>query len=153
MNKVWAYPISRPLTDKEKEKLLLTGNAFVKSWTSHDRQLSASFDLIGECILLIQVDETTADASGCSIDKLTRFIKEIGQELNIDLMNRLLVAYDHNDQIAVVPAATVKELLSNGKMSGETLVYNTAVSNQEELKNWKQALRDTWLSKYLVKVG
>lgn len=149
MNKVWAYVISRPLSEKETEQLTLAGTAFVKSWTSHDRQLTASFETIGKRIVLIQVDETAADASGCSIDKLTRFIKEAGQQLGIDLMNRLLVAYKDQGEIAVVPSSSIKELLHNGKISGDTVVYNTAVANGEELRNWEQQLKNTWLTKYL----
>ena len=33
-----------------------------------------------------------------------------------------------------------------------TVIYNTAVANATELKDWEQPLKSTWLAKYLITV-
>ena len=43
-------------------------------------------------------------------------------------------------------------LLAENKISENTIVYNTSVSDQKEFNNWEQELKNTWLSKYHVKV-
>lgn len=149
MSRAWAYVISRPLTAAEREQLNTAGQAFVKQWTAHEQQLSASFELVEQRLLLVRVNEQVTGASGCSIDKLTRFLRGTEQELGLELMNRMLVAYEQDGTVKVLPANEVKAGLQSGALTADTLVYNTAIANDEDLKNWKQPLKNTWLRKYI----
>ena len=151
MNKVWAYTISKALTESETDQLIESGKKFVSGWTAHEHQLSASFSVFKNRIILIQVDETVAEASGCSIDKLMHFIKDTEKQFQCELLNRFLIPYKKAETIEVVHSSKIKALLENKEMSEDTLVYNTAVSNSKELEHWEQALKNTWLNKYLVK--
>jgi hypothetical protein len=63
-----------------------------------------------------------------------------------------LVAHKTNTGIEIIHSSKIKELLAENKISEKTIVYNTSVSNQKEFNNWEQELKNTWLSKYLVKV-
>lgn len=149
MNRVWAYTISRSLNDPELENLLNAGNAFVKTWTAHDQQLSASFEIFRKKIILVKVNEEVTGASGCSIDKLTRFVKETEQAFRVELMNRLLVAHQNGENIEITHASKIKELLNQGTVTENTIVYNTSLANDSELMDWEQPLKNTWLNKYL----
>lgn len=149
MNRVWAYIISNPLSELELQQLNDAGKTFVEHWTAHENKLSASFEIIENRIVLVKVDEEATGASGCSIDKLTRFIKANEIHFGIELMNRLLVAYQKNGKLEVVHSSKIKEMLHTGGISPDTLVYNTAVANQQELTGWLQPLRNTWLNRYL----
>src|SRR5688572_7588731 len=153
MNRAWTFVISKPLNTEQLASLKSAGKEFVAGWTAHDVQLTGSFDVYKDRIVVVTVNEDAQAASGCSIDKLTRFIKETEQQLQIQLMNRLLVAYnDSEGNIHVNSASEIKEKLSKGEITSETTVYNTSVANQEELKNWIQPLKATWLNKFLTKV-
>ncbi len=149
MNRVWAYVISNPLSELELQQLTDAGKTFVEHWTAHENKLSANFEIIQNRIVLVKVDEEATGASGCSIDKLTRFIKANEIRFGVELMNRLLVAYQKNGKMEVVHSSKIKEMLHNGEISPESMVYNTAVANQQELNGWLQPLRNTWLNRYL----
>lgn len=101
--------------------------------------------------MVVKVNEDVTNASGCSIDKLTHFIKNTEVSFGVKLLNRLLVAYKNGETVEVVPASKVKELLGQNLISEETIVYNTALANENELNNWEHPLKITWLNKYLVK--
>jgi hypothetical protein len=152
MNRVWTFIISKTLSKEELNSLNDLGNKFVLGWTAHEQQLTASFEIISDKIIVVKVNENVTEASGCSIDKLTRFIKETEKQFSIELLNRLLVAHKTNTGIEIVHSSKIKELLAENKISENTIVYNTSVSNQKEFNNWEQELKNTWLSKYLVKV-
>ena len=152
MNRVWTFIISKTLSKEELNSLNDLGNKFVLGWTAHEQQLTASFEIIGDKIIIVKVNENVTEASGCSIDKLTRFIKETEKQFSIELLNRLLVAYKTNTGIEIVHSSKIKELLAENKISENTIVYNTSVSDQKEFNNWEQELKNTWLSKYHVKV-
>lgn len=151
MNRAWTYIISKPLQDSDLEQLNTLGKAFVSSWTAHDQQLTADFSIFKKRIIIVRVNEAVQGASGCSIDKLLRFIKEVEAKFGIELLNRLLVAYKQNDTVEVVHSSKVKELLEQNKLSESSIVFNTSVANEQELKDWEQPLKATWLSKYLQK--
>lgn len=151
MNKVWTYIISSPLGEVELEQLLKAGVTFAEHWTAHDVKLSAEFQIFKKRIVVVKVNEDVTNASGCSIDKLMRFIKLTETMFGIELLNRFLVAYKNEDAIEIVHATKIKELLQQGVISENTIVYNTSVSNETEYAQWEQPLKNTWLSKYLVK--
>lgn len=151
MNKVWTYTISKVLSNEEQELLIHAGKKFVTSWTAHEAKLNADFKIFKNRIIVVAVNEDIANASGCSIDKLTRFIKESETKFGIELLNRFLIAYKQGEQIEIVHSSKVKDLLAQNILSENTIVYNTSVANEVELKNWEQLLKNTWLNKYLTK--
>jgi hypothetical protein len=150
MKKVWTYVISKQLGVTELDQLLHAGKTFVSHWTAHEHKLSANFEIHKKRIIVVTVNEDVNDASGCSIDKLTRFIKITETMFGVELLNRLLVAYQEGEEINVVHASRVKELLEQKVLSADTIVYNTTISTGEELENWEQPLKSTWLNKYMV---
>lgn len=152
MNRVWAYTISRELSDVELNQLLKEGRNFATGWTAHEQQLSAGFEIYKNRIIVVKVNEEVTGASGCSIDKLTRFVKEAEQAYGVELMNRLLVAYKNGNAVEVVHSSKIKEMLLKGIMNENTIIYNTSVANETELQNWEQPLKSSWLSKYLQTV-
>jgi hypothetical protein len=150
MNKVWTYLSSKELTDAEVVDLTRAGLAFVNQWTAHENKLKADFQIFKNRILVFTVDEDVHNASGCSIDKLLRFVKTAELEFGIQLLNRLLVAVDKGNKIAAIPSSKISDLLQSGELTQNSLVYNTAASNSDELATWQQELKDTWLRKYVT---
>lgn len=151
MNRVWTYIISKQLSEEALQQLALDGKKFVEGWKAHENQLSASFEILQGKIIIVKVNENVNNASGCSIDKLLRFVKDSEQKFNIELLNRLMIAYKNGDSIEIVHSSKIKDLLANGTITENTIILNTAASNEQELKSWEQKLKDTWLSKYLIK--
>lgn len=152
MSKVWTYIISKPLNAEQLNELLAAGKEFISKWTAHENRLSGGFTILNDRIIIVNVNEDVYGASGCSIDKLTRFVKTMESAFNVELLNRMLVAYKSGEKIEVVRAAEVKNLLDAGTITENTEVYNTSVATGAELINWLQPLKDTWLNKYLQKV-
>jgi hypothetical protein len=149
MNRAWTFVINKQLNEQQLKSIEDAGNNFVKGWTAHEQQLHGSFDIFRNRIIVMKVNEDIHSASGCSIDKLTRFIKQLESEYGIELMNRLLVAYKTDEGVDVVHSSKIIELLQAGKMNETTSIYNTAIADQEELEKWEQPLKNTWLNKFL----
>ncbi len=150
MNRVWTFIISKTLNEETLQQFIGDGRSFVQSWTAHEQQLHGTFNVVAGRIVVVTVNEQITTASGCSIDKLTRFIKDAEKKYNIELLNRLLVAYRRGDQVEVSHAQDIKTLLKDGVINASTPVFNTAAASENELKHWEQPLKDTWLKKYLT---
>lgn len=149
MGRVWIYIIGKALSAEELRILKEDGENFVRSWTAHENKLSGSFEIFKNRIIIVRVDEKIYEASGCSIDKLTRFIREEEKKFGFELMNRLLVAVKKNEEVDVVHSSKIKDLLENGTLNENSIIYNTSVSNTGDLLNWEQPLKNTWLKKYI----
>ncbi len=149
MKKVWIY-----LSDKELKGDLLNavknaGEQFVQSWKAHEMPLSATFEIVNDRFIVVSVDETQYNASGCSIDKLLRLVKQLEADHKLQLLNRLLVGYKTPNGVEVVSASSIKEKLQTKQLDENTLIYNVAASNSNEYAEWLQPLKETWLKKYL----
>lgn len=148
--RIWIYTLSKELTNEQLVDFNNRCEAFVTSWTAHDVSLDASFELYKNRLLIFKVNEDKYNASGCSIDKQVRFAKELEQIFSVELLNRLLVAYENNDQVEVIKSSQIKDLLASNTITADTLVFDNTITQSSELKNkWKQPLSKTWLSKYL----
>ena len=77
------------------------------------------------------------------------FIKEIEIVFNIELLNRLLVAYQTEEKIEVVHSSKIKDLLTENKINPNTIVYNTAIANEQDYNNWEEPIKNSWLKKYI----
>ncbi len=151
MERIWIYTISQLLPEEQLKALKQRCRDFVSTWTAHEVSLDASFELYKNRLLIFKVNEANYNASGCSIDKQVRLVKELEQQFSVELLNRLLVAYEKNGEVAVVKTSEIAGLLNDGSINAHTLVFdNTITTSPELVTGWKKPLKETYLSRYLV---
>lgn len=87
--RVWVYQADRLLNETEKNWLGEQIDAFASGWASHGTQLCAAGMVYNDFTVILAVDTSKANSSGCSIDKSVHFMKEAGKSLETDFFNRL----------------------------------------------------------------
>ena len=75
-SRIWIYQADREFTRVEVDLLQENAIAFIEEWTRHGAALKGSFALKYNRFLILAVDESFANASGCSIDASVRFVKD-----------------------------------------------------------------------------
>ena len=149
--RIWVYTLSKELSNDQLVDFKNRCQNFVSGWTAHDVSLDASFELYQNRLLIFKVNEDKYNASGCSIDKQVRFVKELEQAFLVELLNRLLVAYENNNQVEVIKSSQVKDLLETNIISANTLVFDNTITQSSELATkWKQPLHKTYLAKFVT---
>ena len=150
-NRVWIYLSDKTFSEGDEASIKNDVQFFLNDWNAHGTSLSASYEVVHKHFIIIKADEEKFAASGCSIDKQVRFIKDTEHKYNLSLLNRLLVAYKTGDEIRITHSSKMPELLSSGQMSENTPVFNVGVGNDTELKNnFEIPLKESWLAKYLI---
>jgi hypothetical protein len=149
MERIWIFTLGKELNAEQLSGLKIQCENFVNGWTAHEQKLSGSFELYGNRLLIFKVDEAVYNASGCSIDKLTHLVQKLEKEFDVELLNRMNVAYEKDGKPQVVSVSWIKELLQNGNIDANTTVFDNTISTSLQFNNWKKPLRDTWLNKYL----
>ena len=97
-SRVWLYLADRKLDATEAHFLNEKLKLFLDSWVAHNKKLTCDGTLLFSQYLILAVNEDVESASGCSIDSSVRFVKSLGQELNVDFFNRLNVLVIENQE-------------------------------------------------------
>ena len=150
-SKVFIFQSEEILTDQQIDKANDFIRLFINNWQSHGQDIKASFSIKYHKFIIVAIDSSYNQASGCSIDKLTHMIQELGVTLNTNLMNRDSVFLDDKDDIKAVKLNQLKSKIESGELTENTLVFNPLISSINDLKtNWVIALHKSWMSKYLI---
>ena len=148
-SRIWIYGAERALTVQETKLVQQRAQAFVQQWNSHQQSLTAGADVLHRRFLVLAVDETQAEASGCSIDGSVRFVQELGAEIGVDFFNRMRFSYREADgSIRTVGREEFKLLYAQGKLTNDTIVFDPLVKELGELRQiFERPLEDSWHSR------
>ncbi|MFC7666552.1 hypothetical protein ACFQT0_03260 [Hymenobacter humi] len=103
------YGFTRPaarLTGLEIVGVMPRLARFAEDWTSHGSTLHASAEFLHQQFLVIGLDENLAGASGCSIDASVRFVAQLEKQLNVELLDKSLLAFFRTAQCTCSSAAS-----------------------------------------------
>lgn len=148
-SRVWIYGSERKLTSAETATIRKELQAFVSDWVSHRNELNAAADVLHDRFVVIAVDETKAEASGCSIDGSVHFLQDLGARLGVDFFNRMIFSYrDGKGNIHTIPRDDFKTLYRAGKLENDTIVFDPLVKELGELRQiFERPLEDSWHSR------
>lgn len=149
--RVWIYQGNRELTEEEIKKIKEKLTEFVLNWDSHKNQLSSSFDIRYNYFIIFVVDQDHVFASGCSIDKSVNLIKSLEKDFHISFFQRENIAYKREGKIQIADMSDFENLLENGIIDEDTIVFNNLVYTKQEMQSdWEIPLKKSWLKKYLI---
>jgi hypothetical protein len=144
-SRVWIYQSDKKLSDTEAQEIQQHLNQFATHWTAHNNRLKAKAEIRYNRFLILVVDESQAGASGCSIDKSVNFMKQLEQQFNIHLFDRFNLAYREGDEILSLPRHGFEDLIKQGKINKDSIVFNNLVHNLAELETkWEVPFKDSW---------
>ena len=157
--RVWVYQSNRIISDWELTAIEKVGSKFITDWTSHGANLKASFDVRYNRFIIIAVDEKQATASGCGIDKSINFVKGLEKQFDLNLFDRMDVAYRHGNEIKTCHLNNLlEELIRSGLYSengnkedaNKIIVFNNMVSTKKQFDTeWEINLQQSWQSRVL----
>ena len=150
-SRVWIYQSDREFREKEVEFISKKTEDFINQWTRHGDNLKGSFTIKYNQFLVLSVDESFNNVSGCSIDSSVRFIQELEKELKLDLMNKMNVSFKNNNTINIAKLSDFQKYAKDGKINQETIVFNNMVNTKEDFeKNWEVPAKQSWHKRFLV---
>lgn len=144
--RVWIYQTSRALNDEEVKQAENAGNDFVLAWNAHGAAMQAGFLVLYNRFVVLVADETAVKASGCSIDSSVRLIKALEQHFNIELLDRINLAYrDESGNISTLHMNDFRQAIAAGEITPETIVFNNLIETAEQMKTaWEVPAKESW---------
>lgn len=133
--RVWIYGTDRRLPEAEREAVLSDLRAFVDAWTAHGAALRAGADWIEGRFAVIAVDETSAPASGCSIDAMVRRLAAIETRYGCSLLDGTRVFYrDESGAIEGCDRAAFGARAAAGTIGADTPVFDPTIETLGQLR-------------------
>jgi hypothetical protein len=126
-SRVWVYQSNRFFSKEEKSFIENQLSEFIKGWNNHGTNLTADAFVVDPSFIVLAVNEADINASGCSIDSSVRFVKQIGQELNVDFFNRLKLLVEKEGEQKYVSIHSLSEVQ-------DWNIYNTLVQTLGDFK-------------------
>ncbi len=152
-SRLWCFAAARPPTPVETARLLNSVQAFVGEWTAHSHSLRAGMDWRLHRFLLIAVDESdTAAASGCSIDTLTRHLRQVGAELDLPLLDSSSVWFrDRQGEIESCAREEFRRRAVSGTIDETTPVFDITITRLGDFRagRFEQPAGRSWHRSFL----
>ena len=149
-SRIWIFPSSEEIDFRTKVKIRERLVKFISDWTSHNKNIQASFELPYNRFIVIALNQNLQNASGCSIDALMNLIQIFEKEFNMILLDRMNVLY--RDKTKKIEYLTLKDFIVKVKsksINSKTVVFNNLVINKEEyMKSWEVPALNSWHSRY-----
>jgi len=140
-NTIFILPYQRIILPSEWKILRIEIDDFLNTWNSHGQAINASIRLEESIFLIIEAED--GQASGCSKDKLFRFLKEKNIEHKLPESEAGNFFVQQNNSIVSMDRAGIKMALSEGTINPESKLFPTWVCSVFEFeKLWKKPLKN-----------
>lgn len=152
--RIWIYVANRPLSEIEQMAIKVELSEFCASWAAHGNQLTADFDIFHNQVFVLGVDEQVEAASGCSIDKATAIFQQIDGQLQLDLFNRMNLAFVQDDAIRIVKMQDINQAHITGLINDESVFLDNTISILSDLRTkWQVPFKNSWAYRKVKSVG
>ncbi|MFY0644107.1 MAG: hypothetical protein JXR19_06545 [Bacteroidia bacterium] len=146
--RVWIHTSNRALNETEQEQIKNQFNSFLSQWAAHGQQLKGNFDIFYNQVLVLAVDEDFESATGCSIDSAFQIFKNVDANLDLQLFDRLNLAFLIADELKIIRLAELNTAYQAGLLNDESILLDNSIAELDALRSkWKLRFKDSWAFK------
>lgn len=145
--RVWVFASDRQLSAEESKVLLAEVDAYLDQWKAHGAPLRNAREWRENQFLVIGVDPSVEQASGCSIDALFRSLQQLGNRLATNLVAGGRVFYrDAAGKPRLALRQEVPVFVKAGQLGTDTPVFDTTLTDAGSFRSrFERPARETWV--------
>lgn len=145
--RVWVFAANRALTREDETRLVGVLDRVFVVWEKKSPEVRPAWEFRDARFLVVGADERKACVSGCGIDAMMQWVKQIESETGLRLVDRMLVFW--RDAAGVVRSthrAEFKRLLDAGEATSATRVFDTAAAKSDVFHDgrFELPLAESW---------
>lgn len=142
--RLWFYNIPRELTEEEIHFFEKSRAAFLPTWNTHGKTNQGDVWLIEDRMIIVLGWNDVEPISGCSIDKSVAFIRQLMDDFQMDLMDRMWVYYQKDGQWLQAKIHQFWAMRKANEISDDTLILDTTITDYSQFDQWIKKLGDSW---------
>lgn len=98
----------------------------------------------------IVVQAEPGSTSGCSIDSMNHGVDAILAKFGLEALPHNHIFYwNAAGELEQVDFREVKAAIEAGKMGPDTVVFDSSLGQEDDLKRWEVKLADSWMARFL----
>lgn len=151
--RVWIFASDKPLDAAAARVLLDEVDRFLESWKAHGAPLRNARAWRDDRFLVIGVDPTVEQASGCSIDGMFRVLQQLEQRLETGLVAGGRIFFrDASGAVQRAQRAELGALAAAGQLRDDTTVFDTSITDAAAYRTrFEQSASRTWVGSLLAR--
>lgn len=143
--KVWIYQSNKYFDEDEKKHIQIRIDEFLDTWESHGKMVKGTFTILYDAFIILFVDEQGDTMCGRAQDASVKLMKELEQELELSLLDRMNQAYKQDEKAIIVKLNHFETLFNDNKINDETIVFNNTITTKKEFDTqWEVPLKNSW---------
>lgn len=148
-SRIWIYQSNRKFSDTEIAEIEKDLVEFLTNWSAHGSALEASYQIKYNRFIIIAINQEVHPATGCSIDSSVSFIQNLEKKYEVDLLDKMNVAFKQGEFITYKTLLDFKKLAKEKAVSENTIVFNNLVNTiQEWNESWEVPAAESWHSRF-----
>lgn len=148
--RVWIYQCNRSFTEDELVSLQADLDSFLQGWTAHGNDLKAGYEIKYKRFIVIALDQSMQNATGCSIDASVHFIQQLEKKHDVALLDKMNVSYKQGEFVAYKSLLDFKKMAKQKAISKNTIVFNNLVTDKGEYQEfWEVPASESWHARFL----
>ncbi|WP_396212472.1 ABC transporter ATPase [Flavobacterium sp.] len=148
-SRIWIYQSNRKFSDTEIAEIEKDLVEFLSNWSAHGSSLEASYQIKYNRFIIIAINQDVHPATGCSIDTSVSFIQNLEKKYEVDLLDKMNVAFKQGEFITYKTLLDFKKLAKEKAVSENTIVFNNLVNTiQEWNESWEVPAAESWHSRF-----
>src|SRR3954471_6289941 len=149
--RIWVFGSDQPLTGAVSDSLLAEVDQYLDQWKAHGFPLKAAREWRDNRFLVIGIDPTEEQASGCSIDGLFRALQQLQKTIGAQIVGGGRVFYrDSSGKTQATTREGFSTLTKQGAIGPRTPVFDTSVTR---LDDWKEKFERPLAESWAVNLG
>jgi hypothetical protein len=154
-SRVWVFGADQTLTETATTTLLKGVDEHLANWKAHGEPLTVGSQLRDNRFLVVAVDQSTAGATGCSIDGLFRVLQGLEPAVGANLVGGGRVFY--RDSHAGVQSTTrdqIPALVKSGAITKDTVVFDTSLTDLGAFRaGFEKRAKESWIKSMMGEVA
>jgi hypothetical protein len=144
--RLWVFAAADPLTGPAADRLLAEVDRYLDQWAAHGEPLRSARAWRDDRFLAVAVDQSTAGASGCSIDGLFRSLQRLEPELGTSLLGAGRVFWrDAAGAVRTADRPRFTAAAREGAVGADTPVFDTSVTTAGDWRaRFERPAREAW---------
>ena len=108
--------------------------------------MGADVEVLEDQVIVLTTSKDGEQASGCSIDQMTRVVHDLCAKLGAQIVDPAEVVFEKERAFAATSRAVFKQLFATGELNSESRVVDTTIQTLKDLRAGKlmPRLADSW---------
>lgn len=154
-SRVWIFGSDRRLSEDATTALLKGVDEHLTNWKAHGEPLTVGSQFRDNRFLVIAVDQSTAGASGCSIDGLFRVLQGLEPQIGASLVGGGKVFYrDSHAEVQSTTRDQVPALVKSGAITKDTVVFDTSLTDLGAFRaGFEKRAKESWIKPMMGEIA